>query len=287
MRKSIVFLALFAATPYARGQWSEPVNLGPNVNSPRFEFGLCLTQEEDTIIFDSNRPGGKGDYDLWISWKKEGQWVPANNMGDSLNTPWSDGSPFLSSEGRHLYFSSNRPNGPGDFDIYFAERKKGVWQSPSPLPYPVNTIYSEGWPCLSSDENQLYFSSDRPGGKGHLDIWMVEKKDGQWVNPVNLGASINEPGWESSPSLSADGSELYFRRDTITGLRPSAIWRSVKRNGAWQKAVKLGPPITGEEIRVASPFLSRDGKRLYFASDRKPSQGLFDIFVSERKRGKP
>ena len=287
MRNSTVFLVLFASATHAWGQWGEPVNLGANINSGSFEFGQCLSSLEDTIIFASDRPGGKGGYDLWFSWKEKGEWVPARSMGDSINSPWSDGSPFLSSDGKHLYFSSNRPNGPGDFDIYIAERKKGVWQSPSPLPSPVNTTHSEGWPCLNQDGGSLYFSSDRHGGKGHLDLWVAEKKDGKWSEPLNLGDSVNGPGWESSSTLSSDGQELFFRRDTVTCTKPSAIWRSVKRNGAWQRAVKQGPPINEEDIRVASPFLSRDGNRLYFNSDGKPSFGLTDIFVSEHKRGEP
>jgi Tol biopolymer transport system component len=287
LRKSTVFLALFVLTPYAWGQWSEPVNLGPNINSPSFEFGHCLTPDEDTIYFATVRPGGRGGYDLWFSWKEKGEWVPAKNMGDSINTQWNENSPFLSPDRKFLYFSSTRPKGPGNYDIYITERKNGVWQIPICLTYPVNTRYSEGWPCLSLDGNQLYFSSDRPGGKGHLDIWMVAKKNGQWVNPVNLGDSINQAGWEGSSSISPDGKELYFRRDTVTQTRPAAIWRSVNRNGVWQKAEKLPPPVNGAVSRDASPFLSYDGKKLYFNSEREPSLGLSDIFVTEGRGGKP
>jgi Tol biopolymer transport system component len=287
LRKTIVFLALFVTAPYTWGQWSEPVNLGPNINSSSFEFGHCLSPSEDTIIFASVRPGGKGGYDLWYSWKEKGEWVPSKNMGDSINTSWNENSPFLSPNGRFLYLSSTRPNGPGDYDIYVAERKRGVWQTPICLTNPANTRYSDGWPCLSSNGNQLYFSSDRLGGKGHLDIWMVEKKNGQWVNPVNLGDSINQPGWEGSPSISPDGNDLYFRRDTVTQTRPAAIWHAAKRNGVWQNAVRLPPPVNGLMSRDASPFLSYDGKKLYFNSEREPSLGLSDIFVTEHKGGNP
>lgn len=287
MRKSIVFLALFASTPNAWGQWSEPVNLGPNINSSSFEFGHCLTPDEDTIYFASDRPGGKGGYDLWCSWKEKEEWVPARNMDDSINTSWNENSPFLSSDGGVLYFSSTRPYGPGDYDIYSAERKNGVWQMPICLSYPLSTRYSDGWPCLSPDGNQLYFSSDRPGGEGHLDIWMAEKNKGQWVNPINLGDSINQPGWESSPALSPDGNELYFRRDTVTQNRPAAIWHTAKRKEVWQKATKLPSPVNGPEDRVTNPFLSRDGKRFYFNSEREPNFGLTDIFITEHKGGKP
>jgi Tol biopolymer transport system component len=208
-------------------------------------------------------------------------------MGDSIDTSWNENSPFLSPDGRFLYLSSTRPNGPGDYDIYVAKRKNGVWKAPFPLSYPVNTPHSEGWPCLSSNGNQLYFSSDRPGGKGHLDIWMVEKKNGQWVNPVNLGDSINQPGWEGSPSISPDGNDLYFRRDTVTQTRPAAIWHAAKRNGVWQNSVRLPPPVNGLMSRDASPFLSYDGRKLYFNSEREPSLGLSDIFVTEHKGGGP
>jgi Tol biopolymer transport system component len=283
----ILLLFVLSSASSASAQWGEPVNLGPNINTAGSEFGMCLTPGGDTIIFDAATPDGKGGYNLWLSWKENGGWVQARSLGDSLNSRWNEGSPFLTVDGRFLYFSSDRPNGPGDYDLYVSERRHGIWQSPQPLTYPINTRYSEGWPCLSRDGRQLYFSSNRPGGRGNLDLWRSEKREGQWSEPVNLGDSVNGPGWECCPSLSRDGKEMYFRRDTVTGLSPASIWKSVKMNGVWQKAVRLGPPVNRTGISNSSPFLARDGRELYFCSDREPSRGLFDIFVSKWKGDKP
>jgi hypothetical protein len=73
----------------------------------------------------------------------------------------------------------------------------------------------------------------------------------------------------------------------VSETKPSAIWRSVKRNGIWQGPVKLGPQVNGEDVQAASPWLSPDGKRLYFNADRKPNSGLTDIFMSSEKGNKP
>jgi len=117
---------------------------------------------------------------------------------------------------------------------------------------PVNSKYWEAQPCLSADGNTLYFISNRPGGKGKMDIWKSSWNDkGYWNKPVNLGDTINTSGDEMSPYVHPDNQTLYFSSDGFPGMGGFDLFRVQKQDdGTWNKPENLGYPINthGDEI---------------------------------------
>src|SRR5690606_7237648 len=106
------------------GVWSKPNNLGVGVNTSRWEAHPCFTSDGRHLIFSSNRSGGEGGQDLWISTLEEdGTFGPPINLGPNINTRFNEESPFLHLDGRSLYFRSDRPEGMGAFDIFYARRQ--------------------------------------------------------------------------------------------------------------------------------------------------------------------
>jgi len=202
--------------------WGEPVNLGPSVNSSQIEWCTSLSPDGCTLYYASRRSGGMGNSDIWMSSRatRDDAWSLPKNLGSTINTSGNDGTPFISSDGLELYFSSlNRSGGQGEDDIWVSvrETKNSEWGTPVNLGPIVNTGREELWPTLSSDGLSLFFSSGflgsaRPGGLGGSDLWMTRRKsrDAEWEEPVNLGAPVNSSSSESSPSISTDGSMLYF-----------------------------------------------------------------------------
>jgi outer membrane protein OmpA-like peptidoglycan-associated protein len=131
----------------------------------------------------------------------------------------------------------------------------------------------------------MYFTAcDRPGGLGSCDIYFSAFNEGQWSLPFNLGSPVNTPSWESTPSISADGSILFFSSSRPGGFGGKDLWYSVINNkGTWSDPVNLGELINTEGDEM-SPFIHFDGRSLYFASDGRPGMGGFDIYLTRMKK---
>jgi hypothetical protein len=157
--------------------WGPPVNMGVIINSPNAEVSPSLSQDGQILIFASNRSGGFGNYDLWMSTRPtaESEWVAPVNMGATVNSSAYDGETCLSNDGLALFFSSDRPGGMGTYDLWVTTRRSQVaaWSPPVNLGPAINTSYWEGAPSLSPDLKTLYFLSDRPGGLGGYDMYKV------------------------------------------------------------------------------------------------------------------
>ncbi len=169
-----------------------------------------------------------------------------------------------------------------DESIYMSTKdEKGRWLEPKLISKSINTNNNEGACSLSSDGNILIFSAyERKENYGTCDLYISYKKGNKWTKPKNLGPNINSKGWQSQPSLSADGKTLYFASKRKGNIGKKDIWKSVLIKGEWSKAINLGKIINslGNEI---SPFLHPNGKTLFFASDRSPSLGGLDLYYSE------
>ena len=161
--------------------WGEPVNLGPNVNSGRGEWCPSISADGLELYFESNRPAGSGQSDLWLTTRREkdDDWGIPVNLGSVVNTSGADMSPNISSDGLMLFFWSDRPGGPGGYDIWVSTRptRNEPWQKPMNLGSPVNTSYVECTPDISSDGLTLFFTAGswagagRPGTSGTGDVW--------------------------------------------------------------------------------------------------------------------
>ncbi|MHC4701822.1 MAG: TolB family protein, partial [Planctomycetota bacterium] len=203
---------------------SEPVNLGPIVNSSDGESSPSISADGLELYFSSDRPGGYGFDDIYVMTRAttEDDWGQPVNLGPIVNSSTSDIAPCISADGLELYFcewGEPRPGGLGE-DLWVTTRatKDDEWGQPVNLAT-VNSSSYEFTPEISSDGLELYFESDRPGGYGLDDLYVSTRattKD-EWGTPVNLGPTINGPLWEHCPTISADGLTLFFDIDFPTG----------------------------------------------------------------------
>ena len=156
--------------------WSEPLNLGENINTDFWESSPSLSPDKNTLYFSSDRPGGYGGEDLYVSYRKpNGAWSKAENMGPNINTAGDELAPFIHADNQSLYFTSNGLTGYGGTDIFLV--KKGLnqkWGLPENLGYPINTIENEGSIFITSDGLNAYYASDRADTRGDLDLYKFE-----------------------------------------------------------------------------------------------------------------
>jgi len=212
--------------------WGEPVNLGPLVNSPSYEFDACISADGLSLYVNSMRAGGQGEDDLWLTTRPTitDPWGEAVNLGSTINSPNWEYGPNISADGLSLYFVSNRPGSYGDTDIWVAAREttEDDWGEPVNLGSAVNdAMYSQG-PSISSDGLVLFFESIRSGsGVGSCDLWMSRRAttNDPWGEPVNLGSPVNTPGGEKNPCISTDGRTLYFQHWPDPDAGPWDLWQ--------------------------------------------------------------
>lgn len=202
-------------------------------------------------------------------------------LPESINTSESEYNPMLSIDGSQLVFT-RRVGGQEDF--YESEIDTSGNYSIATEVSMLNTPINEGAHTLSADGNFMVFTAcDRRDSKGGCDLYYSRKKNGEWIEPINMGPVINTPAWESQPSLSADGQMLYFTSNRKGGKGGKDIWVSLRAgdNNGWTKPINLDAPINtaGNE---ESPFIHADGLTLYFRSDYHPGMGGFDLFLSQR-----
>lgn len=155
--------------------WSAPKNLGHNINTDYWDSAPSLAPDGMAMYFSSNRPGGLGGIDLYVSFKNEkGGWEEAMNLGPQINTSGDEQTPFIHTDNNSLYFSSTGWPGYGGADFFVARQKiDGNWTTPLNLGYPINTYDNEGSIAVASNGMEAYIASDRPDSRGGLDIYKI------------------------------------------------------------------------------------------------------------------
>ena len=156
--------------------WSEPINLGSQINTEFWESSPSLSSDKNTLYFSSDRPGGYGGKDLYVSHRMpNGKWSEALNMGASVNTIGDELAPFIHADNNTLYFTSDGLPGYGGSDLFVMRRKNATeWNAPENLGYPINTIESDGSLFIASNGVDAFYSSDRADSHGGLDLYRFE-----------------------------------------------------------------------------------------------------------------
>lgn len=263
------------------------VNLGTQINSEWDDFAPVLNEAEDEIVFTSRRRDGnlnenvdednKPFEDIFISKKVAGAWTAAKNIGAPINTTSHDSNLAMSADGKILLICSDKGNG----DIFYCERQPdNTWGSPKPLPGNINSEYEEKSATLSRDQKTIYFSSNRPGGFGGIDIYKATKDSkGNWGTVKNLGPSINTEANDDAPFIDYDDKTLYFSSESHKGMGGYDIFKSVMdAKGAWSQPENMGYPINTPDNDIFYVH-TKDGKRGYYSSVREDALGYEDIYI--------
>ena len=178
--------------------------MGEPINTSFAETTVSLTPDGQTLFFASNREGGFGGLDIWLTTKnKKGEWEDPVNLGEEINTPLGEDGPFIGYDGKTLYFSSQGGEGMGGFDIYRVvyDSLSNSWGAPENMGYPINTPDHDIYFVPTKDGKNAYYSSVRDDGFGNSDIYMLKIPEvlhhkEQAIDPnVNLLVKvINEEG---------------------------------------------------------------------------------------------
>ncbi|MFM7021379.1 MAG: OmpA family protein [Flavobacteriales bacterium] len=264
-------------------------NISKTINGPFPDYAPVMSVDEKTLLFTSRREDSKGGLhkdegsmyreDIYMSTKNaDGSWSTPKNI-DNINSEFNEATVGLSVDGQQvLFYSDKTPDGNGD--IYISKLDGEVWGLPAMLPFPINTKAQEPDACFSADGNTLYFVSDRKGGYGGFDIYMVKKlPNGEWSFPQNLGGKINTPYNDRAPFMHPDGVTLFFCSEGHRSMGGYDIFQSMQdENGVWSDVENIGYPIntTDDDVFYGT---SADGKRSYYTSFREDGYGEKDIYL--------
>jgi outer membrane protein OmpA-like peptidoglycan-associated protein len=280
-------------TKRARRMVNVPVNvdmenMGPVLNSKYSDHSPVIDMHESRLVFTSKRPKPdepfyNQDEDLFISHKEEGEWTTPERMEDYINTEENEASIGLSTEGDLLlFFRSEYQAG----NIFTTKKKKDSvgWARPDLLTQEINTKHRETHACISPDNQSIYFTSDRDGGYGGLDIYVVRRlPNGEFGEPRLLGENVNTAYDEETPFIHPDGQTLFFSskgHETMGGY--DIFYSKMNEDYTFGPPVNLGFPIntTGDNV---SYVMSMDGRRGYLSTYREDGYGDLDLYQINHK----
>ena len=285
------------ADRFAHSEWSDPVNLGPLVNSSAFDANAGLSPDGLTLYFVSNRIGGIGNNDIWMSRRQCAvcDWEAPVNLGAPVNSTANEGAPTLSENGRLLYFFSARDGGFGGADIYVSHRVStgvdgDVWGPPVNLGPDVNSSGNDNGSYYVHEQGQpdafVYFNRPTPGGS--IDVYrFAVSNDGEPLGPAVVVSELSDPiGFDQKVAVSTDGHELFLSAIRDGGFGNLDIWRFTRHtpHDPWSDPTHLDAPINTPDVD-SQPALSRDGRTLIFTSIRTGGYGQQDLWMSTRRPG--
>lgn len=266
-------------------------NMGTAINSPYADYAPIVTADDQEIFFTSRRPESLGrtkdeneeffEDILYSERDSTGLWQPARHIATSLNTHGHDAVAGLSADGQTLLMYRNDPEGRGG-DLYISYLRDTVWTIPKKLPNDISMPGTwEPSACFTANEDALYFSSNRPGGYGGLDIYVAKRlPNGSYGNAQNLGPAINTAWDEDAPFISADGKSLYFSskgyEQNMGGYDIFVSEKSI--NGEWDAPRNMGYPINTPDDDVFFA-INAEGTHGYYASIGSDTYGEKDIYM--------
>lgn len=267
----------------------------PSVNTGVNEVNPTLSPDGLSLYFASDRTGGLGAQDIWVSRRdcNDCHWQTAVNLGAPINSAAADGGPGLSPDGLLLFFHSGRPGGPGGNDIYVSRRADPrddfSWGPPTVLGTDVNTADIENAPdyLQTAEDGPANLSFNRGSiPVSAADIYYTPvQSDGETRGPALLVTELSLPDEnEASPTVRADGREILFWSNRAGAPGGSSLMVSTRQSihHAWSEPEFLGSPVNGD-FSAIHPSLSGDGRTLLFVSFNRPGGfGGQDVWMSTR-----
>ncbi len=223
--------------PNRLAPWGAATNLGPAINTPANERSPALSRNRRLLFFATDRAGGSGGFDIWVSWRPDPAddfgWQAPVNLGSGINTAATDAGPSFLERAPgpipQLYLASSRPGGVGSLDIYVGS-VPGGWGGPAALVTELNSPQPDLTPAVRRDGLEIVFASGRPGGLGNFDLWHAFRKSVHhpWSAPVHLGPDVNSEFLEVFPALSSDARTLVFQSARPDGYGGSDLYVSTR-----------------------------------------------------------
>ena len=271
-------------------------HLGNKLNSIYPEFSTVVSPDERMLFFAFRGKNNEGSFqvaldgypfeDVFISYKlKDGSWSDPKSISPNINTSSAEIPVGISFDSQTLILQKDDL---GDVNLYYSNWDGHDWTLPNRFGSNINTEFVEGGACFSLDKNVIYFSSNRPGGFGGMDIYRsVKLPNGEWSLAQNLGPSINTALNEDSPVITADGKIFYFSsagHQSMGGY--DAMYSVLDEEGNFSNPINLGFPLNTSDDELCF-FPTFDNHRLYFSSSREKSLGEKDIFLATKRKSFP
>lgn len=281
------------------GKQQDNIIITENVpfNSKNSDFGTFIAG--NTMYFASSRPNSNRKIYSWnrqpfldlytMELNRQGDSISYGEMkelGSTINSDYHDAVVAITNDGNTMYFTRDNltkrnkidydRKGTSHLMIYKSQLIDGQWSKPKVLPF-NDDAFSTGHPALSPDNKQLYFVSDRPGGLGKTDIYVVDiNEDGTYSEPRNLGPAVNTKRREMFPFVGQDNT-LYYSSDGQLNLGLLDIYKSDVLKDSTAKAVNMGKPFNSGYDDFAF-FIDAENKQGYFSSSRAAGKGSDDIY---------
>jgi hypothetical protein len=251
-------------------------NLGNTINESTSEFNPVMAENEKMLVFSKS----EAFYDaILYSVKDNGKWSPPQNLNEILKVDEDLFPTSLSADGKTLYLYSS-----ADYDgiIYSSTFANNTWSPLVKLNYNINTKYWESHATISQDNNNLYFTSNRNGTFGGLDIFVAGRDStGDWGPAVNLGPVVNTPYNEESPFLTNDDKTLFFSSRGHFNMGGYDIFSSTRlENGEWTPPRNAGYPLNTTDDDVFFKPAAK-GFRGFYSMDTPEGNGKLDIYQIE------
>ena len=263
-------------------EWSAPVNLGSVVNSSFNDAAPEMSKDGLSLYFGSNRPGGSGGNDIWVSRRAstDDPWGVPVNLGEVINGPANESGSHLSRDGHWLFFTSNRAGGFGGNDLYASWRANihddFAWETPRNLGEPLNSARSDLGPSIWGPE--FHFWRGEAGTNSLGDLYMSRMVGNSFSDPVPV-TKLNSAVHDEKPSIRFDGRELVFTTRRGGSLD---LWFSTRDGNGHEWGDPEAIAILNTSFEDRRPTLSADGTMLFFDSNREGGFGAYDIYMSVR-----
>lgn len=259
--------------------------LNDKINSEQDDYSALINADETVIVFTSRREGsvgglktdeGKYYEDIYISYKKNGEWTLVENMGTNINTERHDACVALSPDGTTLMLYRDDY---GIGNLYISYKDSLGWSVAEKLSQNINSKYNESHASFSHDGQTLYFVSNIKEGYGGKDIYFSKKlPDGQWGYPQNIGNHINTELDEDGIFIHPDGQKMYFSSKGHKSMGGYDIFScELIGDSLWSEPKNMGYPINTTDNDMFAVF-SADNKRAYYSANKKEGKGGFDIY---------
>ncbi|QCR23303.1 OmpA family protein [Pontibacter sp. SGAir0037] len=234
----------------ATGQWGLPQSVGSNINTRDFESDAYITKDGKRLFYSTNHYSKNRDLDIYVSERQpDGEWGKPVSLGNVINTPYDDDSPYLADDGVTLYFSSRGHNTMGGYDIFVAvyDTVAHQWGQPQNMGAPINTPDDDTYYRLSPDGSYAYLSSYRIGGWGEKDIYTIN-----YLRPIRIVGQV----FTMQDSIPIPDVKLVFS-STTADQRPIS-YLDITRAGKGNYEVNV---LSGRKFQVQ---LSKDDKDILY-----------------------